>query len=353
MFVVVSSAALKQLPIRNKLVLVTRKRKYSPPIHLSHFRVHSSRQIVTAVIGRRRRKENVPGNIYVDSSCIDCDTCRWMAPYTFARQNGQSYVFQQPQTEEELQNALRALVSCPTGSIREEKPSKIVKEAQTSFPFPVHVDLSTVYYMGFASPKSFGACSYLWTDFQTQSPTTVMVDSPRYFTPLAKNILELYGPVEWIFLTHRDDVADHERWSSFFNAKRIIHEQDAIGNLQNVEWILQGEGPWYLSDQLKLIHVPGHTRGSTVILDQKHGVLFTGDHLAFDADIGQLSAFPKVCWYDWQQQKASVAKLMEESFEWILPGHGRILSDFGLCRCYRFRTQQERKDMLLKVIKEE
>ncbi len=27
-----------------------------------------------------RRSENVQGDFYVDSSCIDCDTCRWMAP---------------------------------------------------------------------------------------------------------------------------------------------------------------------------------------------------------------------------------------------------------------------------------
>src|SRR5205807_1309544 len=32
-----------------------------------------------------RRPENAAGDLFVDSSCIDCDTCRWMAPATFAR----------------------------------------------------------------------------------------------------------------------------------------------------------------------------------------------------------------------------------------------------------------------------
>ncbi len=28
----------------------------------------------------KRRPENIAGNFYVDSTCIDCDTCRWMSP---------------------------------------------------------------------------------------------------------------------------------------------------------------------------------------------------------------------------------------------------------------------------------
>ena len=40
-----------------------------------------------------------PRNFYVDHTCIDCDTCRWMAPQTFGRTArsgpGQSVVHQQ------------------------------------------------------------------------------------------------------------------------------------------------------------------------------------------------------------------------------------------------------------------
>ena len=32
---------------------------------------------------RDRRPENVPGDLFVDHTCIDCDTCRWMAPGVF------------------------------------------------------------------------------------------------------------------------------------------------------------------------------------------------------------------------------------------------------------------------------
>ncbi len=29
---------------------------------------------------KKRRPENAPGDFYVDAACIDCDTCRWLAP---------------------------------------------------------------------------------------------------------------------------------------------------------------------------------------------------------------------------------------------------------------------------------
>ena len=43
-----------------------------------------------------RRDENVPGDFYVDSSCIDCDTCRWMAPEVYSRAGSMSAVHRQP-----------------------------------------------------------------------------------------------------------------------------------------------------------------------------------------------------------------------------------------------------------------
>jgi hypothetical protein len=53
-----------------------------------------------------------------------------------------------------------------------------------------------------------------------------MVDSPRWNPLLAQRLQEL-GGVSWIFLTHRDDVGDHERWAAHFGARRIIHASEA------------------------------------------------------------------------------------------------------------------------------
>ena len=64
-----------------------------------------------------RLDTNVPGDFFVDESCIDCDACRHLAPAVFRDEDGQSAVFHQPETDEELLAAQKALLSCPTASI--------------------------------------------------------------------------------------------------------------------------------------------------------------------------------------------------------------------------------------------
>lgn len=63
--------------------------------------------------------ENVPGKFYVDDNCIDCDLCRETAPASFKRQDdgGYSYVYKQPETEEELAKAIEAMEGCPVEAI--------------------------------------------------------------------------------------------------------------------------------------------------------------------------------------------------------------------------------------------
>src|SRR5262249_42814542 len=67
----------------------------------------------------RRLPQNAEGDLYVDSTCIDCDTCRQLAPATYARSDaaGMSYVASQPTSPQARERALMALVACPTASI--------------------------------------------------------------------------------------------------------------------------------------------------------------------------------------------------------------------------------------------
>ncbi len=39
-------------------------------------------------------------------------------------------------------------------------------------------------------------------------------------------ISQALGGVKYIFLTHRDDVADHDSWAAEFGAERIIHASE-------------------------------------------------------------------------------------------------------------------------------
>lgn len=63
--------------------------------------------------------ENVPGTYYVDEQCIDCDLCREEAPNNFTRQEeeGYSYVFKQPENDEEMAECQTAMENCPVEAI--------------------------------------------------------------------------------------------------------------------------------------------------------------------------------------------------------------------------------------------
>ena len=66
-----------------------------------------------------RIPDNVPGRYYIDTTCIDCDQCRVLAPDLFGRNedNGYSFVQRQPVTDNEIALAEEALEVCATASI--------------------------------------------------------------------------------------------------------------------------------------------------------------------------------------------------------------------------------------------
>ena len=66
-----------------------------------------------------RVKENVSGPYYVDTQCIDCDLCRTTAPANFKQNEdeGYSYVYKQPENEEEAKLCKEALEECPVEAI--------------------------------------------------------------------------------------------------------------------------------------------------------------------------------------------------------------------------------------------
>jgi glyoxylase-like metal-dependent hydrolase (beta-lactamase superfamily II) len=123
-----------------------------------------------------------------------------------------------------------------------------------------------------------------------------------------------------IVLTHRDDVADHDRWAQRFGCPRWIHAADSDA-APGAEHLLQGEEPLDLDAHLRLTPVPGHTAGSLVALLGGQ-ILFSGDHLWWSDTAGAVVASRTYCWHDWERQLASVAKLRELDVRWLLPGHG-------------------------------
>ena len=93
-----------------------------------------------------------------------------------------------------------ALVACPTASIGTVSKTDASAGVRA---FPETID-ENVSFCGFTAESSFGAWSY----FVERPAGNVLVDSPRAAGPLLK-ALEERGGVATLFLTHRDDVADH------------------------------------------------------------------------------------------------------------------------------------------------
>ena len=259
----------------------------------------------------RRLAANAPGDLFVDDTCIDCGACRWIAPQSFDLLGGQSRVFHQPFTAEQRTAALHALVSCPTASIGTGDRAAAAA-ATRDLPRPFAPD---VLHCGFHAADSFGAASWLIL----RPEGNVLVDSPRFNAPLVRR-LEALGGVRWMFLTHRDDIADHARFQAHFGCERVMHRADGarVGELER--WI-DGEQPVALAPDLEIHPTPGHTRGSACLLFREES-LFTGDTLAFSPRLGHLYGFRDACWYSWDRLVTSVAALQGRRFSAVLPGHG-------------------------------
>jgi glyoxylase-like metal-dependent hydrolase (beta-lactamase superfamily II)/ferredoxin len=281
----------------------------------------------------KRLPENVEGEFYVDSSCIDCDACRQIAPAIFRDHGDQSSVYRQPSNPGEVHRALMALVACPTASIG-STIGRSAKPGVAAFPAMVAVvggspgkpggghsgTLEDVYFCGFTSESSFGAWSYLIVRPQEEGGN-VLVDSPRFTAPLVGRI-EQMGGVRLMFLSHRDDIADHAKFAAHFGCPRVMHHADGAERL-GIERVLTGSEPLRLDRNLLAIPTPGHTRGHVVLL-YRDQVLFTGDHLAWSPEKDTLIAFRNACWHSWPEQIRSMEKLLAYRFEWVVPGHGRI-----------------------------
>src|SRR6185295_8445359 len=96
---------------------------------------------------QQRLPENVPGDFFVDSTRIDCDTCSQLAPSIFRDHGDQCSVHRQPATTAETKLALMALVACPTGSIgaTQKHDAHIGIDA-----FPLNID-ENVFFCGFTA----------------------------------------------------------------------------------------------------------------------------------------------------------------------------------------------------------
>ena len=258
---------------------------------------------------RERHAANAAGDWFVDTDCINCKAAQIVAPGLIVERDGQSVFARQPQTKEELDMAWRARLLCPTSSVHTETRAAVHDEA-----FPEWMT-ENVWRLGYNARSSWGANSFLIR----RDHGNAMVDAPRWTAPVVKAIEER-GGLALVLLTHRDDVADAERYIKHFGARVFIHEDDRAAAPYATD-LLRGRAATSLGDDLLAIPVPGHTKGSVAFLLENR-CLFAGDSLSWDFTSRDLRASKHVCWYSWPEQTTSLRDLAAYSFEWIFAGHG-------------------------------
>ena len=210
---------------------------------------------------------NAPGPWFVDTRCIRCDSARNWAPGLIGMDAaGRSFIASQPADEEQEAELWRAAAACPTKSIgKRDQP----REPAGVFPYPM---TDGVFAMGNNALSSFAAHSFL----VTRPEGNLMVDSPRFNPALAESVDSL-GGVAHVLLSHRDDVADAERWASRYGARVWIGEADADAAPFATD-VTGEDGVTLVSPGVLSIPAPGHTRGHVLYhIDDR--LLFTGDTL--------------------------------------------------------------------------
>ena len=112
-----------------------------------------------------------------------------------------------PNSADEAASLWRAAEACPTQSIGHRETRR---PPQPAFPYELTPGVQA---LGHNARSSFGAHSYL-----VERPDgNLMVDSPRYLRSLAERIDDL-GGIAHVLLSHRDDVADADRWAERYGA---------------------------------------------------------------------------------------------------------------------------------------
>lgn len=258
---------------------------------------------------RQRHASNATGEWYVDTECINCKAAQTVAPGLIVERDGQSVFAHQPATEEEHVLAWRARLLCPTASVHAVHATIPHDDV---FPEPM---TDKVWRLGYNARNSWGAHSF----FIERDAGNAMIDAPRWTSHVVEAI-EQRGGLALVLLTHRDDVADAERYAAHFKARVFIHEDDR-GAAPYATDLLRGREPTPLGGDLIAIPVPGHTKGSVAFLFEQR-CLFTGDSLSWDFTTNDLRAGKQTCWYSWPEQTASLTRLADHRFDWVFAGHG-------------------------------
>lgn len=169
----------------------------------------------------------------------------------------------------------------------------------------------------------------------------LLIDGPQQLTEEHEDFLESFGKPIRVFLSHESTGGDGKVLQEKFGAKIYLHKADKNGNWLKVKPDVLIEDGFEFDKNLKVIHVPGHTPGSSVLFDQKNKIMFAGDHIDgtsrgeirdfIDNNDGQEG--------DIKQRFESTKTLLSYDFEKILPFHAEMILENAKEKLQTFITK--------------
>jgi hydroxyacylglutathione hydrolase len=143
-------------------------------------------------------------------------------------------------------------------------------------------------------------------------------DPERYISVLEQMEMQLMG----ILLTHHhyDHVGAVEGIVKRFGCPVYLHRDDCGQYGRSVDYMLEGGQSIMLGhEEIKVIHTPGHTKGSVCYYSEKSKAAFTGDSI-FNVDLGRTDLSDGSP----AQMESSIRNVISkwESDITIYPGHG-------------------------------
>ncbi len=193
--------------------------------------------------------------------------------------------------------------------------------------------------------------AFIWQSMTTNNCNTFLIDGPirvlidpghsRLFDPVAQGLKQLglaITDIDLIICTHAHP--DHIEAVQLFKdipTRFTIHEDEwqwainigkrmsaAFGidmNSMVPDFFLR-EGHISLDGlELNIFHTPGHSPGSVTLYWPAQKALFTGD-LVFKQGLGRTD----LPGGDGSKLKESIKRLTDLDVQWLLPGHGEIIS---------------------------
>lgn len=164
-----------------------------------------------------------------------------------------------------------------------------------------------------------------------------LIDAPEYDNKIMNVISSKGLSLEYIILTHGhfDHILGAEAFREKTGAKIAVHELDAEylenpeksmtflynGETLSADILLKNNDILTFGDiSLRVIHTPGHTKGSSFFVCDDEKIMFSGDTL-FKSNIGRFDFYGGD--YDTLMESLQKLKSMDGNYT-IYPGHGDV-----------------------------